>query len=52
MSIQNCSFGHIGLTTISEALVHNKTLIELNIDGNRIGNCGVKLLCMFTKIYM
>ena len=49
LCIQNCSIGHTGFGTIAEALVHNKTLIELNINGNRIGNNGISLLCMLTE---
>ena len=48
LCIQNCSIGHHGFGTISEALVHNTTLIVLNVNGNRIGNNGISLLCMLT----
>ena len=53
--VRNCSIGDTGLQAISEALLHNKTLVELNLDGNPIGNNGILLLCMligFTFIYV
>lgn len=44
--LNNCSIGHTGLDAMFKALVHNKTLVELHLDGNPIGRDGVSLLCM------
>ena len=50
--LNNCSIGHTGLDAMFKALVHNKTLVELHLDGNPIGHDGVSLLCTLMLLLM
>lgn len=49
LSVRNCRISPIGIEAISEALIHNKTLDELNLSDNSIGNHGVSVICVLAK---
>lgn len=45
LMLDNCNISYTGLEALFEALIHNKTLVELHLNGNPIGSEGVSLLC-------
>eukprot|EP00347_Sterkiella_histriomuscorum_P022892 403336765 len=44
LSLKSCSLGNRGAKVIAQGLIHNKSLIELNLRGNLFTNQGLKYL--------